>query len=115
MLPRRVCERAGPHRLRVCLVLSPHRIRPTWPAPSLPGPPHLNEARPTTTMRVPPAAIHFPAEDRALILQQIDAALTSGQLTLGALGRTLEHEFAEYHGVKHAVAVNSGTCGVEIP
>jgi perosamine synthetase len=68
-----------------------------------------------TTMRVPPAAVYFPAEDRAAILGQIDECLTSGQLTLGKLGRELEERFAAYVGADHAVTVSSGTAAIEIP
>ena len=45
-------------------------------------------------MRVPPARILFPPEDRAAILAMIDESLTSGQLTLGPIGRELEAAFA---------------------
>jgi dTDP-4-amino-4,6-dideoxygalactose transaminase len=45
----------------------------------------------------------------------IDEALTTGQLTLGKIGRELEARFAEMHGAKHAIAVNSGTSAIEIP
>ena len=45
-------------------------------------------------MRVPPARINFPAEDRAEILARIDNALITGQLTLGPIGAELEAEFA---------------------
>ena len=45
----------------------------------------------------------------------IDEALTTGQLTLGKIGRELEAEFAALHGAKHAIAVNSGTSSIEIP
>jgi perosamine synthetase len=65
-------------------------------------------------MRVPPARILFPPEDRASILSMIDAALTSGQLTLGAIGRELEEAFALRHGTRHAIAVSSGTAALEI-
>ena len=65
-------------------------------------------------MRVPPARILFPPEDRAAILAMIDEALTSGQLTLGAIGRELEEKFAERHGTRHAVTVSSGTAALEI-
>jgi dTDP-4-amino-4,6-dideoxygalactose transaminase len=68
-----------------------------------------------TSMRVPPASVYFPPEDRAVILQQIDECLATGQLTLGKLGRQLEERFAAYLGVDHAVAVNSGTSAIEIP
>jgi perosamine synthetase len=65
-------------------------------------------------MRVPPARILFPADDRAAVLARIDAAMASGQLTLGPIGRELEAAFAERHQVRHAVAVNSGTSALEI-
>lgn len=66
-------------------------------------------------MRVPAAAISFPDEDREEILRQIDECLRSGQLTLGAIGRQLESEFAELHGARHAISVSSGTSAIEIP
>jgi len=65
-------------------------------------------------MRVPPARILFPPEDRREILARIDEALTSGQLTLGPIGRELEDAFAARHGTQHAVAVSSGTSALEI-
>jgi dTDP-4-amino-4,6-dideoxygalactose transaminase len=65
-------------------------------------------------MRVPPARILFPPEDRAEILSRIDNALTTGQLTLGPIGAELEAAFALRHGTKHAVAVSSGTAALEI-
>lgn len=68
-----------------------------------------------STLRVPPAQVHFPEEDRQTILRQIDEALASGQLTLGKLGRELEERFAARHRAKYAVAVNSGTSAIEIP
>src|SRR5688500_17442869 len=49
-------------------------------------------------MRVPPAAIYVPEEDRKWILEQIDACLQSGQLTLGKNGKQLEEEFAALCG-----------------
>src|ERR1700694_466470 len=65
-------------------------------------------------MRVPPARVCFPAEDRAEILARIDEALTSGQLTLGPIGRELEAAFSKRHSTQHAVAVSSGTSALEI-
>lgn len=66
-------------------------------------------------MRVPPATVYFPEEDRRAILARIDDALTTGQLTLGQLGRELEEKFAAYVGTRYAVAVSSGTSAIEIP
>jgi perosamine synthetase len=65
-------------------------------------------------MRVPPARVCFPAEDRAEILARIDESLTSGQLTLGPIGRELETAFAKRHSARLAVAVSSGTSALEI-
>ncbi|MCE7985823.1 MAG: DegT/DnrJ/EryC1/StrS aminotransferase family protein [Caldilinea sp. CFX5] len=65
-------------------------------------------------MNIPAAKIYFPPEDRAEILQRLDEALTTGQLTLGKYGKQLEERFAQFIGVKHAVAVNSGTSSLEI-
>jgi perosamine synthetase len=65
-------------------------------------------------MRVPPARVSFPPEDRAEILARIDQSLTSGQLTLGPIGRELEAAFAKRHSTEHAIAVSSGTSALEI-
>jgi len=65
-------------------------------------------------MRVPPARILFPPEDRAAVLARIDEAMASGQLTLGPIGRELEAAFAARHQARHAVAVSSGTSALEI-
>ena len=67
------------------------------------------------TLRIPPVKVHFPDEDRRVILQQIDEALVSGQLTLGKHVQLFEQCFAEKHGARFAVAVNSGTSSLEIP
>jgi len=65
-------------------------------------------------MRVPPAAVYVPAEDRAWILSRIDECLQSGRLTLGPNGAALEEAFAALCQVRYAVAVNSGTSALEI-
>jgi dTDP-4-amino-4,6-dideoxygalactose transaminase len=67
------------------------------------------------TLRIPPAKVYFPEEDRKVILQQIDEALISGQLTLGKHVKAFEECFARKVGATHAVAVNSGTSALEIP
>jgi dTDP-4-amino-4,6-dideoxygalactose transaminase len=67
------------------------------------------------TLRIPPARIHFPDEDRRDILRQIDEALVTGQLTLGKHVKAFEEEFARASGTRYAVAVNSGTSSLEIP
>ena len=66
-------------------------------------------------MRVPPATVYVPEEDRKAILARIDEALSTGQLTLGKFGRELEERFAAYVGTRYAVAVSSGTSAIEIP
>src|SRR4051812_18676145 len=65
-------------------------------------------------MRVPPAKIHIPEEDRREILAAIDEAMATGQLTLGKHGVAFEQAFAETAGTKHAIAVSSGTSALEI-
>ena len=65
-------------------------------------------------MRVPPAKIHIPEEDRREILAHIDECLATGQLTLGKHGAAFEEAFAPTAGAKHAIAVSSGTSALEI-
>jgi perosamine synthetase len=65
-------------------------------------------------MRVPPAKIHIPEEDRREILAHIDECLATGQLTLGKHGAAFEEAFAHTAGTKHAIAVSSGTSALEI-
>jgi dTDP-4-amino-4,6-dideoxygalactose transaminase len=67
------------------------------------------------SLKIPPAKIYFSAEDRQVILQQIDEALVSGQLTLGKHVKAFEECFAQKIGARYAVAVNSGTSSLEIP
>jgi len=66
-------------------------------------------------VRIPAARIYFPEEDRKKLLKQVDEILESGQLTLGEYTKEFEEKFANYLGVKYAVAVNSGTSALEIP
>jgi dTDP-4-amino-4,6-dideoxygalactose transaminase len=63
---------------------------------------------------IPAARVVFPAEDRQRILELIDGALASGQLTLGPLTEQLERAFAARHGDPLAVATSSGTSALEI-
>jgi perosamine synthetase len=65
-------------------------------------------------MRVPAAKIQFLPEDRAWIAERIQEVLESGQLTLGKYGEEFEHSFTRLCGVRHAIAVNSGTSALEI-
>jgi perosamine synthetase len=64
--------------------------------------------------QVPAAKIQFLPEDRAWIAERIQEVLASGQLTLGKYGAEFEKEFARLCGVRHAIAVNSGTSALEI-
>ena len=63
---------------------------------------------------VPPARVVFNKEDRERILEMIDGALKSGNLTIGPLTSELEQRFADAHGARHAVGTNSGTSAIEI-
>ena len=65
-------------------------------------------------MQIPAAKIYFPKNDRVKILEQLDGVLASGQLTLGKYGKEFEEKFAQYHGTKYAITVNSGTSAIEI-
>ena len=67
------------------------------------------------SLKIPPAKIYFSEEDRRVILQQIDEALVSGQLTLGKHVKAFEECFAQKVGARYAIAVNSGTSSLEIP
>jgi len=67
-----------------------------------------------TARRVPAARIQFLPEDRAWIADRIQEVLASGQLTLGSYGKQFEESFARFCGVRHAVAVSSGTSSLEI-
>jgi len=64
--------------------------------------------------KVPAAKIQFLPEDRAWIAERIQEVLATGQLTLGKYGTEFEQKFAQFCGVRHAVAVNSGTSSLEI-
>jgi dTDP-4-amino-4,6-dideoxygalactose transaminase len=65
-------------------------------------------------IKVPAAKIQFLPEDRQWIADRIQEVLASGQLTLGKYGAEFERKFAEFCGVRHAVAVSSGTSSIEI-
>ena len=57
---------------------------------------------------------YFDEENLRAILRDIEASLKSGVLTDGSHVGSFEREFADYLGVKYAVAVNSGTAALEI-
>lgn len=63
---------------------------------------------------IPAAKIHFLPEDRIWIAERIQEVLESGQLTLGKYGAEFENKFARLCGVRHGIAVNSGTSSLEI-
>ncbi len=64
--------------------------------------------------KVPAARIQFLPEDRIWIAERIQEVLASGQLTLGKFGAEFEKKFAQLCGVRHGIAVNSGTSSLEI-
>ncbi len=63
---------------------------------------------------IPAAKIQFLPEDRVWIAERIQEVLASGQLTLGKYGTEFEKKFAQLCGVRHGIAVNSGTSALEI-
>ncbi len=63
---------------------------------------------------VPAAKVQFLPEDRLWIADRIQEVLTSGQLTLGKYGAEFETKFARLCGVRHGIAVSSGTSALEI-
>jgi len=63
---------------------------------------------------VPPVKPYFPEEDIKKIKMDVERILRSGMLTLHTYTREFEKRFARICGVKHAVAVNSGTSALEI-
>lgn len=64
--------------------------------------------------QVPPVKPFFPKEDISHIKSDVEKILKSGMLTLGEYTGRFESKYAELCGVKHAVAVNSGTSALEI-
>jgi perosamine synthetase len=56
----------------------------------------------------------FPAEDRAALLADIDAALTEGALAHGRHVAAFEAACAEMAGVRHALAVSSGAAALQL-
>ena len=66
-------------------------------------------------MEVQAAKPFFHEDDIKSIVNRIEAVLKSGKLFMGDNVNELEKLFAEYIGVRNAVAVNSGTSALEIP
>jgi len=63
-------------------------------------------------MKVPPTKPMFSEGDIELITKEIEDVLHSGWLTSGPKVREFERQFAEYVGVKNAIATNSGTAAL---
>jgi dTDP-4-amino-4,6-dideoxygalactose transaminase len=66
------------------------------------------------SVRVPAAKIHFSLDARREVLDRVDAALSTGALTLGPVGERFEQLIGTWTSSAHAVAVNSGTAALEI-
>lgn len=65
-------------------------------------------------MEIHPTHIYFSEQDRAYILQEIDSKLARGYISQGEGVVAFERAFAEYTGVRHAVALSSGSAAIEI-
>lgn len=65
-------------------------------------------------MAIRNAGPFFNDKDIEEILNDIKNSLKSGMLTMGQNIEQFENQFAKYIGVKHAIAVNSGTSALEI-
>ncbi|MGQ9531137.1 MAG: DegT/DnrJ/EryC1/StrS family aminotransferase, partial [Candidatus Bathycorpusculaceae bacterium] len=63
---------------------------------------------------IPPVKPYFLNEDIEQIKMDVEKILRSGMLTLHTYTKEFENQFARLCGVKHAVAVNSGTSALEI-
>jgi dTDP-4-amino-4,6-dideoxygalactose transaminase len=63
---------------------------------------------------VPPAKPYFPSSDIEEMKGHLEKILASGQLTLGEYTKHFEQQFAALVGVRHAIAVSSGTSALEI-
>jgi len=66
------------------------------------------------TRKIPPIKLYFPRQDIEQIKSDVEKILSSGMLTMGEYTARFEREFAEVVGVKHSIAVNSGTSALEI-
>lgn len=63
---------------------------------------------------IPRTRPYFAEEDIHAILELIEGSLRSGLLTMGPLVDDFEKKFAAMVGVKHAIAVSSGTAALEV-
>jgi perosamine synthetase len=59
---------------------------------------------------IPITTVRFGADEERLVLE----VLRSGQLAQGEYVERFEHQFADIHGVAHAVAVNNGTTALVV-
>jgi perosamine synthetase len=65
-------------------------------------------------MSIPTAKPFFSEEDILAISSEVGSILRSGRLILGPYTQRLEKTFAEYVGVKHAIAVSSCTAALQV-
>jgi dTDP-4-amino-4,6-dideoxygalactose transaminase len=65
-------------------------------------------------LNVPSLRLSIKPPELDEVLSNMREVLLSGQLTLGAHGRSLEKDFASFVGMPFACAVNSGTSALEI-
>lgn len=74
---------------------------------------HLSNSTPLESS-VPAYRVYIDSPTRLEILERVDDALTTGSLTLGKYGRQLESMAQAWTGTSHVLAVQSGTCALEI-
>ena len=65
--------------------------------------------------KIPALRLNYSKEEKNEIAEGVNEILNSGFLTMGEKVTQFEKLFAEFVGVKYAVAVNSGTSALEIP
>jgi dTDP-4-amino-4,6-dideoxygalactose transaminase len=65
--------------------------------------------------KIPALRLSYSKEEKNDITKGVNEILNSGFLTMGEKVNQFERLFAEFVGVKYAVAVNSGTSALEIP
>ena len=65
-------------------------------------------------MKVPPVKVVFDEDACKEVLDRIKDCLTSGMLAQGKYVKEFEDKWAQYVGVKHAVAVSNGSSAIEV-
>jgi len=65
-------------------------------------------------MIIPVLRLPFSSEDSQVIAVNVSSVISSGILTQGKFTQEFEQRFAKFCGVKHAIAVNSCTAGLEV-